>query len=299
VQSALSCSGRAVCRWLGINRSTLRYRPKPKPDRKRLLESEIVRLSREHPTLGYKKIAGKLRSLGYLANKKLVQRVRREEGLRVPPRRPRRRRQGLSTGLPQKALRRNHVWAWDFVSDYTQRGGKLRAFNLIDEYTRQCHCIHADRAIKASDVLALLQEAIREHGAPECIRSDNGPEFIAKAIQGWLAESGIKTLYIDPGCPWQNGYAESFNSRFREECLDRELIYTLSESRVIFADWKDYYNNHRPHRSLGLLTPSEFATKQNESACGSDRPSGDLRLRQLKPKPKNKKPVENLSFKPS
>ena len=110
-------------------------------------------------------------------------------------------------------------------------------------------------------MLALLQKAIGEHGAPECIRSDNGPEFIAKVIERWLKENGIEALYIDPGCPWQNGFAESFNSRFREECLDRELIYTLSESRVVFSDWKDYYNKQRPHRSPSLLTPSAFATE--------------------------------------
>jgi putative transposase len=200
--------------------------------------------------------------------------IRREEGLQVPPRKPRIRRQGLSTGLPQQAKHRNHVWAWDFVSDYTQRGGKLRAFNLIDEYTRECHCIHADRAIKASDVLTILQEAIEQHGAPEYIRSDNGPEFIAKAIQEWLKENKIKTLYIDPGCPWQNGYVESFNGRFREECLDRELIFTLSESRVIFADWKDYYNNTRPHRSLNLQTPSTFAKTNLISWPRLQEPSG-------------------------
>ncbi len=141
-------------------------------------------------------------------------------------------------------------------------------------------------------------EAIREHGAPECIRSGNGPELIAKAIQGWLAENGIEALCIDPGRPWRNGYAESFSSRFREERLDRELIRALSESRVIFADWKDCCSNHRPHGSPGALTPSEFATRQILPACGSDRPSGDLHPRQLKPKPNNKKPVENLSFKP-
>ena len=269
------------------------------PEGKRLLEAEIVQVSREHPTLGYKKLAAKLRSLGYRANKKMVQRVRREEGLQVPPRRPRKRRQGLSTGLPQKAVRRNHVWAWDFVSDYTQRGGKLRAFNLIDEFTRECQCIHADRAIKASDVLALLQKAIGEHGAPECIRSDNGPEFIAKAIQRCLKDNGIKTLYIDPGCPWRNGYAESFNSRFREECLDRELIYTLSESRVVFSDWRDYYNKQRPHRSLGLLTPSEFATEQLEGPSRSGRPTGFLRRKETNNNINHENPVENLSLEPS
>jgi len=213
----------------------------------------------------------------------------------VPPKKPRRRRQGLSTGLPQQARYKNHVWAWDFVSDYTQRGGKLRTFNLIDEYTRECHCIHADRAIKAEDVLDILMEAVERHGAPEYIRSDNGPEFIAKAIQQWLAENEIKTLYIDPGCPWQNGYVESFNGRFREECLDRELIYTLSESRVIFGDWRDYYNNTRPHRSLDLLTPSEFAKKNLIHGPGSKNPPGSLRQGQITTKLKHNNNTEIIS----
>lgn len=267
----LQCSGRAVCRWLGIHRSTLRYRPRSLPERKQLLEAMIVRVSREHPTLGYKKIARKLRDEGYRVNKKIVQRVRREEGLQVPPPKPRKRRQGLTTGLPQQASHRNHVWSWDFVSDFTQRGGKLRIFNLIDEYTRECHCIHANRTIKATDVLRLLQEMIAEHGAPQYIRSDNGPEFIATAIQSWLADKGIKTIYIDLGCPWQNGYVESFNSRFRAECLDRELIYTLSESRVLFHDYRNYHNRERPHRSLGLMTPSAFAKESNLPGPGSSR----------------------------
>ncbi len=167
-----------------------------------------------------------------------------------------------------------------------QRGGKLRCFNLIDEYTRKCHCIHADRAIRATDVLAVLQDAIAKHGAPEYIRSDNGPEFIARAIQDWLADNHIKTLYIDPGCPWQNGYAESFNSRFRAECLDRELLYTLSESRVVFADWRDYYNHVRPHRSLGLISPGDFAKTLTQQGPGYGRPTDSLRPG-LNPKTKN------------
>jgi transposase InsO family protein len=167
VQAALGCSGRNACQWLGFNRSTIRYKAKPVPDKKQLLEAEIVRVSKEHPTLGYRKVTGLMRSLGFHVNKKQVQRVRREEGLQVPPPKPKQRRQGLSTGLPQRAQHRNHVWAWDFVADYTQRGGKLRTFNLIDEYTRECHCIHADRAIKATDVLDLLREAIEHNGVPE------------------------------------------------------------------------------------------------------------------------------------
>lgn len=295
MQAALGCSGRSACRWLGFNRSSIRYEAKPVPDKRQLLEAEIVRVSKEHPTLGYKKVTGLVRSLGFHVNKKQVQRVRREEGLQVPPPKPRQRRQGLSTGLPQQARHRNHVWAWDFVADYTQRGGKLRTFNLIDEFTRECHCIHADRAIKATDVLDLLQEAIERNGAPEYIRSDNGPEFIAKAIQKWLAGNKIQTLYIDPGCPWQNGYVESFNGRFRAECLDRELIYTLSESRVVVSDWRHYYNNTRPHRSLGLLTPTEFAKKHLSSDPGSEHPTGSLRQGHSNTKHKHNHNTEIIS----
>jgi len=265
------------------------------PDKKRLLEAEIVALSQEHPTLGYRKITGMLRKIGHRINKKQVQRIRREEGLRVPPPRLRSRRQGLSTGLPQKAEHKNHVWAWDFVADYTQRGGKLRVFTLIDEYTRECHVLHSDRSITSVDVLTVLGEMIAQHGAPQFIRSDNGPEFIANIIQQWLKVKKIGTIYIDPGCPWQNGYAESFNSRLRIECLDRELIYTLSEARIVFNDWRDYYNNVRPHRSLGLQTPGQYARDLDEQCLGSGRPTGSRR-RDIAPKTnKQQKPSENIS----
>lgn len=156
VQAKLSCSGRAVCRWLGLNRSTLRYVPKPVPDKKKLLEAEIVKMSKKYPCFGYRKITRKLVEEGWAVGKKLVQRVRREEGLQVPPPKPRKRRQGLSTGLPQRAKHRNHVWAWDFVSDHTVLGGKLRVFNMIDEFTKECHGIHSDREIKATDVLTVV-----------------------------------------------------------------------------------------------------------------------------------------------
>ena len=293
----MACSGRAVCRWLGFNRTTVNYQPKPLPAGKQKLELEIVRMSQAHPTLGYKKIAQKLREQGYWVNKKQVQRIRREEGLQVPPPRPRQRRRGVSKGLPQQAGRKDHVWAWDFVSDYTERGGRLRTFNLIDEYTGECHCIHADRTIKAEDVLGVLAEAIEQHGVPEYIRSDNGPEFIAGVIQRWLKENGIQTIYIEPGCPWQNGYAESFNGRFRRECLNRELIYTLSEGRVVFEDWRQYYNQERPHRSLGLQTPAAFAKNQREQGSGYSRATPAFH-RNLEWKQNNKlKPLETVSSK--
>ena len=299
IQETLSCSGRSVCRWLGLNRSTLRYAPRAVPDKKKLLEAEIVKMSKKYPCFGYRKITRKLVEQGWAVGKKLVQRVRREEYLKVPAPKPRKRRQGISTGLPQQAKHRNHVWAWDFVSDHTVLGGKLRVLNLIDEFTKECHCIHSDRAIKATDVLSILEEAIKEHGAPEYIRSDNGPEFIATAIQQWLQDRRIKTIYIDPGCPWQNGYVESFNDKFRRECLNRELIYTLSESRVIFADYRHLHNYERPHRSLGLLTPKAYA-KQLTCLSGLGRATPSLRQRGGQPQPKpqvntKKKPPGDLS----
>lgn len=180
------------------------------------------------------------------------------------------------------------MWAWDFVSHYTERGGRLRTFNLIDEDTRERHRIHADRTIKAEDVLGVLPTVIAQHGVPEYIRSDNRPEFIAQVIQGLLKEQQIKPIYIEPGCPWRNGYAESFNGRFRRECLNRELIYTLSEGRVVFEDWWQYYNQERPHRSLGLQTPAACDENQGGAVSGGSRatPSCHRKLeKQEKPKP--------------
>ena len=182
MRSKLSCCGRSVCLWLGLNRSTFRYHPKPLPPKKRLAEAQIVKVSKEHPTLGYKKVTGMMNSSGHQVNKKLVQRVRREEGLQVPTPKRRERRQGRSAGLAQEAEHRNHVWCWDFIADFTERGGKLRVFNLIDENTRECHCIHVAGFIKAADVLKLLQKSVAVNGPPKYIRSYTGPEFIARSI---------------------------------------------------------------------------------------------------------------------
>ena len=182
--------------------------------------------------------------------------MRREECLKVPAPKPRKRRQGISTGLPQQAKHRNHVWAWDFVSDHTVLGGKLRIFNLIDEFSKECHCIHSDRAIKATDVLSILEEAIKEHGAPEYIRSDNGPEFVAQAVRGWIKAVGSKTAFIEPGSPWENGYCESFNGRFRDELLNGEVFYSLKEAQIIIEQWRRHYNTKRPHSALGYRPPA-------------------------------------------
>ena len=227
----------------------------------------MVQVSREHPTLGYKKAPSQAAAGAVYGTA--------AEGCPPQPR--------LGLGLRQR-LHPERRQAQSLQSD-------RRVHQGMPLHPRRPRHQGLRRAGPAA-------ESDRRAWGPECIRSDNGPEFIAKAIQQWLKGNGIKTLYIDPGCPWQNGYAESFNSRFREECLDRELIYTLSESRVVFSDWRDYYNKQRPHRSLGLLTPSEFATKQIEAPSRSGRPTGSLRRKDKNNNINHENPFENLSLEP-
>jgi putative transposase len=172
-----------------------------------------------------------------------------------------------STGKhPQKASYPGHVWTWDFIHDWTLKGGSCRILRVVDEYTRQAHCLHVARHIGSKSVQLLMEQKIAEHGAPAFIRSVNGPEFIGRSLGDWLNEQNIKTLYIDPGSPWQNGYVESFHDKFRRECLGREIFSTLSECRVVVNDWKRKYNQVRPHRSLGMQTPLEFAWNQSNRA---------------------------------
>jgi putative transposase len=244
------CSGRAACRFLGLARATYWYRGRTPSPRHEQMERRMRELSEEHPRYGYRRIAALLREEGWAVGKRQIQRLRREAGLRVPPSKRKIVRRGVSTGLPTKALHRGHVWTWDFIADATVRGGALRMLTILDEHTRECHVLRADRALRSEDVLEWLGKAIEQHGAPQYLRSDNGSEFIAKAVQQWLKEKQIKTLYIDPGSPWQNGFVESFHGRFRDECLNREQLWTLSEARVVIEDFRHRYNHLRPHSKL-------------------------------------------------
>lgn len=221
------------------------------------------------------KITHLLKVEGWEVGCRMVQHLRRELGLAVPAKKPKRRRRGPSTGIPTQASHRNHVWSWDFAHDTTVRGGKLRMLNVIDEYTRECLCIHVDRRINARKVRQIMVRLVEDHGAPEHIRSDNGSEFIEKELRRCLWMNRIKTIYIEPGSPWQNGYTESFNARLREECLDREQVWTLTEARVVLEDWQWKYNHIRPHRSLGYITPLKFA--QQEPAVIPRSPSTQCR----------------------
>jgi len=269
------CSGRQACRYFKIHRSTYRYQAKEPDAWRKHLRSAEKHYSLKHRRWGYPKIIKLLQEDGWKVGKRMVQTIRRELGLRVPKRKPKRRRQGRSTGLPTKANHRGHVWTWDFVHDRTIRGGRMKMLTVVDEHTRECHLIHVARRIQAKDVLDQLFRLIGLHSVTEYIRSDNGSEFIEKTLQQWLHDAGIQTLYIDPCSPWQNGFIESFHSRLREECLEREPLWTLSEARVVIEDWRVEYNHVRPHRSLKLETPKSFAIVTQGGF--SDRPPAFLR----------------------
>ena len=264
------CSQRAACRFLRLARSTFSYQGRAPTSKETQLRQRLLALSDEHPRYGYRRISALLRREGWHVGKRHIQRLRRDEGLRVPPTKRKLVRRGVSTGLPTTATHRNHVWTWDFIADATVRGGALRMLTILDEYTRECHVLWAERALKSEDVLHWLQKAVEQHGAPEYLRSDNGSEFIAKIVQRWLAEQQIKTIYIEPGSPWQNGFVESFHGRFRDECLNREQLWTLTEARVVVGDFRQKYNQVRPHSRLGYESPAVFAAR----SCPSPAPFG-------------------------
>jgi len=197
-----------------LHRSTYRYRAKYPSLRKQVVDQSIVDLSREHPELGADKIGRLVRRQRHRVSNARVREVRREEGWTVPPPRKKQRRAGRSTGRhPQKAAYRGHVWSWDFIHDWTVKGGNYRVLSVVDEFTRETHALHVDRHIGAKKVREVMKQLIRQHGAPSYIRSDNGPEFVAHLLRDWLEKAKIKTLYIDPGSPWQNGYVEPSGAR--------------------------------------------------------------------------------------
>jgi transposase InsO family protein len=220
----------------------------------------MVELSRENPRYGYRRVWALLRREGWPVNKKRVHRLWRKEGLKVPDKQRKRRRLGESeNGCTRKrAGHLNHVWSYDFVMDETEDGRRLKMMPVVDEYTRECLSIDVERSITAKDVVSILASLFGSRGEPAFIRSDNGPEFIARAIKEWLEVSGVRTLYIKPGSPWENAYSETFISRFSDELLKREVFADLLEAKVLVEDYRGHYNHQRPHSALGYQTPAEF-----------------------------------------
>jgi len=257
VQVWLDVSQRRACLVVGQHRSSQRLVLTERDD-EAALTAAIVALASEYGRYGYRRIAAVLRSRGWNVNVKRVWRIWRREGLKVPTKQPKRRRLWLNDGscIRLRPGRRNHVWAYDFVQDRTHDGRAFRMLTVIDEFTRECLAITVARRLRHDDVLQVLADLFTRHGPPDHIRSDNGSEFTATAVREWLPRVGVKTLFIEPGSPWENGYNESFNGKLRDELLNGEIFTTLHEAQVLIERWRQHYNTVRPHSSLGYKPPA-------------------------------------------
>jgi putative transposase len=257
VVAELGMPERRACRVLGQHRSTQRKAPTTPADEV-ALTADITALAIQYGRYGYRRITALLREAGWMVNVKRVERIWRREGLKVPARQPKKRRLWLADGscVRLRPERPDHVWSYDFVEARTHDGRKFRMLNVIDEFTRECLATRVSRKLKAADVIDVLSDLFILRGVPGHIRSDNGPEFVAKAVQGWIAAVGAKTAYIEPGSPWENGYVESFNSKLRDELLNGEVFYTLREAMIVIESWRRHYNTVRPHSSLGYKPPA-------------------------------------------
>ena len=261
-------SQRRACKALGQPRSTQRYQAKPDTEEEQRLVARMHELVRKHPRYGYRFITAKLRQEGWQVNFKRINRLWRREGFKVPKKTRKKRRLGHSGNscARRRAEHKDDVWCWDFIHDRTASGRLLKWLAVTDEYTRECLALEVHRSITSDKVLDVLTNLFLTRGVPRHIRSDNGPEFIAKAIRGHAEQTGLEMLYIEPGAPWENGFAESFNSRLRDELLNVEEFENLAEARWFARRRLVEHNEERPHSSLGYQTPSAFASRCAASA---------------------------------
>jgi putative transposase len=250
-------SERRACRVLGQARAVQRHTPKVRADEEPLT-GRLVELAAVYGRYGTPRITALLRAEGWMVNHKRVERMWREEGLKVPQKQPKRGRLWLNDGscIRLRPEKKDHVWAYDFVSGRTHDGVAFKMLTLVDEYTRECLAIDVARKLTSDDVLERLSWLMATRGVPQHIRSDNGPEFTATVVRQWLKNVGVKTLFIEPGSPWENGYVESFNGKLRDELLEREIFYSLNEAKVLIEMWRKHYNQVRPHSSLGYRPPA-------------------------------------------
>jgi putative transposase len=252
---AWGLSQRRACVLLQLRRSTFGYQTRP--ERNAGLTAQLTELARRHPRFGYRRVWALLRRRGQHVNKKRLHRLWKQARLQVRkvtcPRRAARR--GM---IPVQATHPGHVWTYDFLHDRCLKGTPLKVLTVMDEFTREGLALEVATSLPSARVLAILQGLVVTHGAPQFVRSDNGPEFIALAVRGWLAQHQMTTVYIEPGCPWQNGYGERFNGTVRDECLNMHVFQSVAEARVVLAAYRRQYNEERPHSSLGYHTPAEF-----------------------------------------
>jgi len=260
IREELRVSERRACRVLGQSRSTHRRLPQMAEDERRLV-ARVTELARKYGRYGYRRITALLWQEGWRVNHKRVERIWRQEGLKVPKRQPKRGRLWLNDGscVRKRPAYRNHIWAYDFLAERTEDGRPLRMLSVVDEFTRECLAIDVERRLNSEDVLERLTELFIHRGTPAYIRSDNGSEFTAKAVRAWLGRLGVKTLYIERGSPWENGYVESFIGKMRDELLNGELFCCLAEAKVLVEQWRKTYNHIRPHSALGYRPPAPEA----------------------------------------
>ena len=254
---------------MGQHRSVQRQVLKRKNDDEALTQA-IVELASRYGRYGYRRITALLREDGWFVNHKRVERIWRQEGLKVPKKQPRRSRLWLNDGscVRKRPEYKNHVWAYDFVQDRTHEGKRFRMLTVIDEYSRECLAIKVDRSLKSIDVIETLANLFISRGQPDFIRSDNGPEFTAIILRDWLARLNTGTLFIEPGSPWENGYNESFNGKLRDELLNCEIFYTLKEAKILIEQWRKHYNTVRPHSALGYKPPTPEAILSRVNLTG-------------------------------
>lgn len=257
MRQTLGVSERRACRTLGQHRSTQRKVPQGRSDEEKLT-NDILTLVETYGRYGYRMVTGLLNNTGWHVNHKRVERIWRREGLKVPQKQPKRGRLWMNDGscIRLRAEHPNHVWSYDFVQDRTHDGRTYRTLNIMDEFTREALMIRVERKLNSTDVVDALTDLFILRGPPKFIRSDNGPEFIAQKVRDWIAAVGSKTAYIEPGSPWENGYIESFNARFRDELLNGEIFYTLKEAKIVIEEWRKHYNTVRPHSALGYKPPA-------------------------------------------
>ena len=257
---SLAISERRACKVLGQPRASQRRTPLITEQEERL-RRDIVRLASKYGRYGYRRITAILNQDSWRVNHKRVERIWRMEGLKVPKKQPKRGRLWLNDGscIRLRPGHKDHVWSYDFVEERTTDGRKFRILNIIDEFTRESLAVKVERRLNSQHVLDVLFNLFIFRGIPDHIRSDNGSEFAATVVRKWLAKLGVKTLFIEPGSPWENGYVESFNGKMRDELLNREVFTTLMEAQVLISEWQEEYNHVRPHSSLNYRPPAPEA----------------------------------------
>jgi putative transposase len=258
------CTNRCACRLVNISRSVAEYTLRRPQEEKELLE-RIKELAHQHRRYGYRRITILLQKEGERVNHKRVYRLWRREGLSLKKRKFKRKKVTRIKGEMKRAEYPNHVWTYDFIDDVTERGNQIRILNVVDEFSRECLAIRVGRSITSQEVIEVLEYLSLKRGMAEYIRSDNGPEFIARAIKEWLERHGVRSIFINPGSPWENSYIESFHGKLRDECLNQEIFSSVEQAGIVLENWREEYNNYRPHSALGGLSPLAYVRRYQEN----------------------------------